>query len=134
MLAIQARAYWPSWQTDAHVAVSRCERCAKYWRGKPPGLTRLKPFQAGGVWETVAMEFEGEIMSELCHLGGVSKVHSSFYKRRTIGVVERLNSTFQTMLTKRVKETQTDWPAHLPSSYLRIARLFTRLRDSVRTC
>jgi transposase InsO family protein len=53
-------------------------------------------------------------MHELCRLAGVSKVHSTFYESRTNGVVERLNSTLQTMLAKRVKETQTDWPAHLP--------------------
>jgi transposase InsO family protein len=61
-----------------------------------------------------ACEFEGDIMLELCRLAGVSKVHSTFYESLTNGVVERLNSTLQTMLAKRVKETQTDWPAHLP--------------------
>jgi hypothetical protein len=61
MLAIQARAYWPSWHTDARIAVSCCERCARYRRGKPPRLTPLKPLQAGDVWETVAMDIVGPL-------------------------------------------------------------------------
>jgi Integrase zinc binding domain len=177
MFAIQKRVYWPSWSADVRLVLKCCERCGKYRRGKLPRQTRLKPVEAGDVWETVAIdvieplptsrnghrfiltlqclmstwcvaiplrhhtavnianalfqtflvyrwplrllsdnaaEFEGEILRELCRLAGVNKIRSTFYQSRTNGVVERLNGTIQTMLAKRVKETQTDWHLHLP--------------------
>ena len=54
------------------------------------------------------------LKARFCRLAGVDKIRSTFYQSRTNGAVERLNGSIQTMLAKRVKETQTDWHLHLP--------------------
>jgi hypothetical protein len=60
-LAVQARAYWPSWGRDVRLTEACCEQCARYRHGKPPRQTPLKPFQAGDVWETVAIDVIGPL-------------------------------------------------------------------------
>jgi transposase InsO family protein len=58
-LAVQRRAYWPSWTRDVRLAVNTCAACARYLRGKPPRQVPLKPIGCGEPWELLSLDITG---------------------------------------------------------------------------
>jgi len=58
-VAIQARAYWPSWSSDLNSFLKQCEPCARYHRGKVKLQAKLHPFPAGEPWERVSIDIMG---------------------------------------------------------------------------
>jgi len=58
-LAVQSRAYWPSWSTDVERFVKQCEPCARYHRGVIPRRGGLCPSIVGEPWERVSIDITG---------------------------------------------------------------------------
>ena len=58
-LAIQKRAYWPSWSSDLDLFLKQCDQCARYRRGAIPRQAGLKPFLAGEPWQVVSIDITG---------------------------------------------------------------------------
>jgi len=54
--AIQACAYWPSWSSDLHFFLKRCEPCARNRREKVKLQAKLRPFAAGEPREKVSID------------------------------------------------------------------------------
>ena len=54
-------------------------------------------------------EFENEIVSELCKLLGIRKIHSSGYRPQTSGSVKNWHHTLHAMMAKMVSSHQRDW-------------------------
>ena len=59
--------------------------------------------------------FESELISELCKLAQVEKVHTTPYHPMTNGQCERFNSTLCNMLGTLSDQDKLDWKAHLSS-------------------
>ena len=59
--------------------------------------------------------FESELISELCKLAQVEKVHTTPYHPMTNGQCERFNSTLCNMLGTLSERDKLDWKAHLSS-------------------
>jgi transposase InsO family protein len=59
-------------------------------------------------------EFESELFRQLCSLLEVDKIRTTGYKPSTNGAVERFHRTLNSMLAKRVCESQRDWDEHVP--------------------
>ena len=59
--------------------------------------------------------FESELISELCKLTQVEKVHIAPYHPMTNGQCERFNSTLCNMLGTLSEKEKIDWKAHLSS-------------------
>ena len=59
-------------------------------------------------------EFESELFRQLCALLEVDKIRTTGYKPSTNGAVERFHRTLNSMLAKRVCESQRDWDEHVP--------------------
>ena len=59
--------------------------------------------------------FESELISELCKLAQVEKVHTTPYHPMTNGQCERFNSTLCNMLGTLSEKDKLDWKAHLCS-------------------
>ena len=59
--------------------------------------------------------FESILFKELCLAFGIAKIRTSPYKASTNAGAERFHSTLNTMLAKKVKESQRDWDTHLQS-------------------
>ena len=59
--------------------------------------------------------FESELISELCKLAQVEKVHTTPYHPMTNGQCERFNSTLCNMLGTLPEKEKADWMAHLSS-------------------
>ena len=59
--------------------------------------------------------FEIELISELCKLAQVEKVHTTPYHPMTNGQCERFNSTLCNMLGTLSEKDKLDWKAHLSS-------------------
>ena len=59
--------------------------------------------------------FESELISELCKLAQVEKVHTTPYHPMTNGQCERFNSTLCNMLGTLSEKDKLDWKAHLSS-------------------
>ena len=59
--------------------------------------------------------FESELISELCKLAQVEKVHTTPYHPMTNGQCERFNSTLCNMLGTLSEKGKLDWKAHLSS-------------------
>ena len=59
--------------------------------------------------------FESEIISELCKLAEVEKVHTTSYHPMTNGQCERFNSTLCNMLGTLSEKENIDWKAYLSS-------------------
>ena len=59
--------------------------------------------------------FESELISELCKLAQVEKVHTTPYHPMTNGQCERFNSTLCNMLGTLPEKEKADWKAHLSS-------------------
>ena len=59
--------------------------------------------------------FESELISELCKLAQVEKVHTTPYHPMTNGQCERFNSTLCNMLGTLSEQDKLDWKAHLSS-------------------
>ena len=59
--------------------------------------------------------FESELISELCKLAQVEKVHTTPYHPMTNGQCERFNSTLCNMLGTLSEQEKIDWKAHLSS-------------------
>ena len=61
------------------------------------------------------INFENELISELCKLAQVEKVHTTPYHPMTNGQCERFNSTLCNMLGTLSEHDKLDWKAHLSS-------------------
>jgi len=61
------------------------------------------------------MEFESNLLKELCRLTGIEKLRTVPYKPSTNGAVERFHRTLNSMLAKVVSDNQRDWDTYLPS-------------------
>ena len=59
------------------------------------------------------VQFEAKLFQEVCKILGIKKTRSSPYFAQLAGLVERLNSTVEAMLTKLVSEHQRDWDQYL---------------------
>ena len=59
--------------------------------------------------------FESELISELCKLAKVEKVHTTPYHPMTNGQCERFNSTLCNMLGTLQEKEKADWKSHLGS-------------------
>ena len=59
------------------------------------------------------VQFEAKLFQEVCKILGIKKTRSSPYFAQSAGLVERLNSTVEAMLTKLVSEHQRDWDQYL---------------------
>ena len=59
--------------------------------------------------------FASELISELCKLAQVEKVHTTPYHPMTNGQCKRFNSTFCNMLVFSSSDKVSDWKAHLSS-------------------
>ena len=59
--------------------------------------------------------FESILFKELCLAFGIAKIRTSPYKASTNAGAERFHLTLNTMLAKKVKESQRDWDTHLQS-------------------
>ena len=57
-------------------------------------------------------DFESELISELCKLAQVGKVHTTPYHPMTNSQCERFNSTLCNMLGTLSEEEKIDWKAH----------------------
>ena len=60
--------------------------------------------------------FENELISELCKLAQVEKVHTTPYHPMTYGQCHRFNSTLCNMLGTLSEEQKADWKVHLSSN------------------
>ena len=60
-------------------------------------------------------KFESELISELCKLAQVEKVHATPYFPMTSGQCERFNSTLYNMLGTLPEKDKADWKVHLSS-------------------
>ena len=58
--------------------------------------------------------FPSELMLEVCKLLGTKKINTTGYHSQTDGLVERLNRTLITMLSKYVEKHGRDWDERLP--------------------
>ena len=58
-LAVQSRAYWPSWSSDVERFVKQCESCARYHRGAIPRRGGLCPSVVGEPWERISIDITG---------------------------------------------------------------------------
>lgn len=58
--------------------------------------------------------FESRVIRELTTLVGIKKVRTTAYHPQCDGLVERLNRTILTMLSKHVADNQRDWDIWLP--------------------
>jgi transposase InsO family protein len=61
-----------------------------------------------------AADFLSKLISELCSICGISKVHSTSYHPMSQGLVERLNRTLAAALSVYVSDKQDDWDLYLP--------------------
>jgi len=77
-------------------------------------------------------EFHSDLLSEVCKLLGVDKLHTTTYHRQTNGCVERFHLTLNRMLGKVVSENQKDWDSHLPAVLVPIELQSTNLLASRR--
>lgn len=59
-------------------------------------------------------EVDGQLMSEICKLLGVDKMHTTAYKPSTNAAVERFHRTMNSMMGRMVEENQRDWDTMLP--------------------
>lgn len=57
--------------------------------------------------------FESELISELCAIAGVDKVHTTPYHPMTNGMCERFNATLCNMLGTLDENHKEDWKSHL---------------------
>ena len=62
-----------------------------------------------------ARNFESELISELCKLAQVEKVHTTPYHPMTNGQCEMFNSTLYNMLGTLSDQDKLDWKANLSS-------------------
>ena len=58
--------------------------------------------------------FLSELMLELCSLTGVKKINTSRYHPQTNGLVEKFNSTTQSMIAKSSDGNAMEWDKQLP--------------------
>jgi hypothetical protein len=60
--------------------------------------------------------FESKVVKELCKLTGMEKVRTTPYHPQCDGLVERLNQTLVSILSKVVDESERDWDKKLPAA------------------
>ena len=60
------------------------------------------------------VNFESELMKQLCILCGIKKSNSSTYHPMGNGAVERMNRTLKPGLAKYVNDEHNDWDTYLP--------------------
>jgi transposase InsO family protein/predicted aspartyl protease len=58
-LAIQLRAYWPTWKLDLRTYLRACEPCSRYHRGAIPHQAPLQTPPVGAPWERVSVDITG---------------------------------------------------------------------------
>ena len=58
-LAVQSRAYWPTWKSDLRSFLRTCEPCARYHRGTIPHRAPLQTALVGEPWERVSVDITG---------------------------------------------------------------------------
>ena len=59
------------------------------------------------------INFESDLIKELCKIAGVKKVHTTPYHPQGYGQCERFNSTLCNMLATLNEEEKSDWKSHL---------------------
>jgi len=57
--SIQARAYWPTWNSDLIAFLKKCEPCARYHRGSTPKKAALCTPPVGEPWVRVSIDIVG---------------------------------------------------------------------------
>ena len=60
-------------------------------------------------------EFCGKVITAMCSLLGVEKIHTTPYHPQTNGSAERVRQTLQCMIEKLDPEKRRKWPAHIRS-------------------
>ena len=58
-------------------------------------------------------KFTGQVISELCHLLGVTKIRTSSYHPQTNGAVEGVHQTLRRMIAKMDPKKRAKWHSHL---------------------
>jgi len=76
-VAVQSRAYWPTWSTDLAAFIKRCPNCARYHRGAVPRRAEMQTPLVGEPWERVSVDITGPhpkssrqncyILTVVCH-------------------------------------------------------------------
>jgi len=61
-----------------------------------------------------AKELEGELMTEVCRLLGIDKLHITVYKASTNATVERFHRTLNSMMGRMLENHERDWDLMLP--------------------
>jgi len=61
-----------------------------------------------------AKELDGELMTEICRLLGVDKLHTTVYKASTNAAVERFHRTLNRMMGRMLENHKRDWDLMLP--------------------
>ena len=62
--------------------------------------------------------FCNNVVQCVCEMLGVGRTHTTAYRPKGNGQVERFNHTVEAMLAKVVKENQKDWDSHITSVLL----------------
>ena len=60
-------------------------------------------------------EFCGKVITAMCSLHGVEKIHTTPYHPQTNGLAQRVHQTLQRMIGKLDPEKRRKWPAHIGS-------------------
>jgi transposase InsO family protein len=58
-VAVQSRAYWPTWSTDLDAFMRQCEPCARYHRGVVPRQAEMQVSLVGEPWERISIDITG---------------------------------------------------------------------------
>ena len=59
-------------------------------------------------------QFESHLFREICDVLGMDKTRTTPFHPQSDGLVERFNQTLEAMLSKVVREDQTDWDEQIP--------------------
>ena len=70
-------------------------------------------------------QFVGKLMAELCSLLGIQQLRTTVYHPQTNGMVERMHSTLEGMLTK-AHSRDMDWAQQIPFALFALRRLPNR--------
>ena len=58
--------------------------------------------------------FESKLFTELCHIAGIDKTHTTPFHHRSDGQTERMNRTLLQMLRTTASDNANNWPSFLP--------------------
>ena len=59
-------------------------------------------------------EVDGNLMTEVCRLLDIDKMHTTPYHASCNGVIERFHATLSSIMRRLLDESQADWDAQLP--------------------